>query len=108
MGMTMADLNALMSAVQALRDALHEHMDDNLSERVFAALRLRHTQAVIQARRETNQPPMPTSHPKYASVVSQLDSATASVKAVNNGDEAAMLDALHDAGTALDAMDKLP
>lgn len=104
----MDNVDALFAAVRALRDALHSRLDDNVSDRVFTTLRLRHGQAVVQARRETEVPPLPQTHSRYASTIAALDQATQAINTAVPTNDDAMLAALRNAGAALDRVDLLP
>lgn len=103
----MASLEALMESVRGLRDALHDRMDDNVSNRVFAELRLRHTQAVIQARREVEGDAMSDPSDDYDGAIDALGAATGAVEAAEATDEGEMLSALRRAGQALDRVGSL-
>lgn len=104
----MATLTDLMRAVRGTRDALHARLDDNVSARVFTALRLRHTQAVIEARREVEDPTLKPELRAYDPLIAGLETASAAVKAGIATDEPAMLAATWDAGRALDRIERLP
>lgn len=104
----MATIGELMTAVRGLRNALHERLDDAVSNRVFTALRLRHSQAVVQARREVEVPPMPSPRAHYDPAIVALDAATIDVAAAAAADEPAMLAAARKAGAALDKVERLP
>lgn len=104
----MATIGELMTAVRGLRNALHERLDDAVSNRVFTALRLRHSQAVVQARREVELPPMPSPRAGYDPAIVALDAATLAVTTASATDEPAMLASLLKAGAALDKVERLP
>ena len=104
----MATSEALMAAVRTLRNALHERLDDPISNRAFAAIRLRHSQAVVQARREVEGPPLPSPRAAYDAVIAALDASTLDVTTADAGNENAMVAAALKAGAALDRVEKLP
>ena len=104
----MANKTQLMAAVRGLRDELHDRLDDNVTDRVFKPLRLRHVAAVIQARREVEDPSLPATSAKYAPVVVALGTATAAVAAAESTDEPAMLAATAQAKAATDQVAALP
>lgn len=104
----MATLEALMTAVRALRDALHERLDDRISNRVFQALTLRHAKAVGQARREVDDPTLPAESADYDPVIPALAAAATAVTAAPESDERAMLDAIVQAEAALNLVEALP
>ncbi len=97
----MTTLVALMTQVRALRDELHDRLDDNVTNRVFKQLRLRHVAAVIQARREVEDPSLPSQSPKYTAPQADLTAATSAVAAAISTDEPAMLAAISLAQAAL-------
>lgn len=104
----MATLDKLMTAVRAVRDGLHDRLDDNVSNRVFSGLRLRHMQAAIQARREVEDPGLPRESATYDAPITALDGAAAAVKTATSTDEPAMLAAIKAAKLALDGVAGLP
>ena len=104
----MASLADLMTAVRAVRDALHGRFDDNVTERVHVSLRLRHTQAAIQARREATDPNLKATSVRYDPIIVDLDAATATVTTAIETDEPAMLMGCAAAGKALDKVEHLP
>ena len=104
----MARLGELMAGVQAVRDALHDRLDDNISDRAFNSLRVRHAQAVVQARRETADPSLKAESARYDPVITELTTAAATVASAVETEEKAMLDASFAAGKALDKVERLP
>jgi hypothetical protein len=104
----MASLADLMSAVRNLRDTLHDRLDDNVTDEVFRAIRLRHAQAVIQARREAEDPSLPSASDMYDSVIAALNTARNAVSSAEDTDAKAMLDACEEARLALNMVKALP
>lgn len=104
----MTTLAELMTEVRALRDALHARLDDDVTDRVFRQLRLRHLTAVLQARREVEDTGLPPKSAKYAGPAEAVAAATASVGAAASTDEPAMLAAIAEAKAALDLVVALP
>jgi hypothetical protein len=88
-----------MDSAKALRDALYERLDDNISDRSFELLRFRHVQAVMEVRRTG----LPASSRKYDPVIVKLDTASAAVGSASNGDSS-IAAAAAKAGAALDMM----
>jgi len=95
----MANLTALMSSAKALRDALYERLDDNISDRSFELLRFRHVQAVMECRRTD----LSAQSGRYDAVITKLDSATTAVADASNAD-GPIAAAAAKAGEALDMM----
>lgn len=95
----MASLTSLMNSAKALRDALYDRLDDNISDRSFELLRFRHVQAVMEVRRTV----LPASSSKYDRVIGKLDAATTAVSSASNGDSP-IAAAAAKAGEALDMM----
>lgn len=75
---------------------------------MFRQLRLRHVTAVLQARREVEDPGLPPTSARYAKPAQAVAAATATLAAATSTDEAAMLVAIGDAKTALDLVVALP
>jgi hypothetical protein len=98
-GEIMASLTSLMDSARALRDALYERLDDNISDRSFELLRFRHTQAVMEVRRTD----LPGSSGKFDAVIASLDAATTAVSSASNSD-GPIAAAAATAGEALDMM----
>ena len=104
----MTTLADLMTEVRGLRDALHARLDDNVTDRVFRQLRLRHVAAVMQARREVEDPSLPASSAKYTTPLDDLRAASEAVAAAVSTNEPAMLAATGQAKAALDEVAALP
>lgn len=95
----MASLTSLMDSAKALRDALYERLDDNISDRSFELLRFRHVQAVMEVRRTG----LPASSGKFDPVIAKLDAAATAVSSASNSD-GPIAAAATKAGEALDMM----
>ncbi len=104
----MATKSELFVAVRKLRDTLHERLDDNISDRVFSSLRLRHIEAVIQSRREVEDQTLLDPSNSYDTIIVMLNTASIAVSDATDTDENEMLAALKLARLALAEVAALP